>query len=82
MKIDNKLDQLLKQATAILRKEVDKEIEYLFSPEVIKDWERNLIVRCKVSGNKENLSSIIIKKIKMIRHAAIQIGLAFISYLL
>lgn len=61
----NNVEQLLQQAKEVLKNEVDTQISQLHSPEVIKDWERNFVIRCKVEGSTKNkISSIIIKQIK------------------
>ena len=54
------MSELMEQATRLLTHTFETQLE-LSAPEVLKDWERNLLVRCQINTN---VSSVIIKQIK------------------
>lgn len=54
----------MEQAAKLLSEQLNTHIT-LHAPQVIKNWERNCVVRCKIQGNSTNIgSSVILKQLK------------------
>src|SRR4028118_1220772 len=57
------LGTLLEKARLVLRTHLDCDL-ILHDPVVIKDWQRNRVVRCGVSSDRPDVSSVVIKQVK------------------
>lgn len=57
------LSALLAQATMVLRERFPSLLG-ISEPQVLKDWERNIILRCRLKSGREGPPSVIVKQIK------------------